>query len=355
MNVNTVIVNGAAMSRKEYIRRQKAEDVKGIRWILFFYSVPSRPVNARVKIWRRLAKEGAVQLKGAVYVLPYSEERYEFCQWIMSEVASMGGEGDFVVTDKFEMLGNSEIIRLFVNQREADYRRLEKGLSDVEVRINSFKKGGKVRSTHALSEELVRYLKDMDDIGKIDYFPSQLRKDIEKKVNVLRNDLKSITSPGGNETRTVKSASIHRRFKKDFENRRWVTRKTPFVDRMASAWLIRKYIDGKAVFQFIDENVKEKAPDDAVTFDTRDGDFTHKGDLCTFEVLVKAFGIKDKAVKKIAELVHELDVKDEKYSTLKARGVEEILIGIRKSSESDIDALTKGMDMFEMLYISMAG
>lgn len=341
------------MSHKKAIRRQKVADVKSIRWILFFYSVPSRPVNARVKIWRRLAKEGAVQLKGAVYVLPYSEERYEFCQWIMSEVASLGGEGDFVVTDKFEMLGNSEIIRLFVNQREADYRRLEKGLSDVEVRINSFIKGGSMKSTEALAEELIGYSKDMDDIGKIDYFSSQLRIDIEKKINGLSNDLKKITLHGVREMPTVKSASIRRMFKKDFAGRTWITRKNPFVDRMASAWLIQKFIDGKAVFQCIDDSGKGNIPEGAVLFDTRDGDFTHKGDLCTFEVLVKAFGIKDRAVKKIAELVHELDVKDEKYRSSKARGIEEILIGIRKSSKNDIETLKKGMDVFEMLYASI--
>lgn len=333
----------------------KALEVKSIRWILFFYSVPSRPVNARMKIWRRLAREGALQLKGAVYVLPYSDERYEFCQWLMSEVASLGGEGDFVVTDKFEMLDNSEIMKLFINQRDADYRRIEKGLSDVEVRINSFKKGGIVKSTDALAEELARYSKEMDDIRKIDYFPSQLGIDLEKKTNDLRNDLKRITSHGALKKTAVRGALIPRMNRKDFTGRTWITRRNPFVDRMASAWLVRKFIDGDAAFQFISEGGKESIPEVAVTFDTKGGDFTHTGDLCTFEVLVRAFSIKDRAVKNIAELVHELDVKDEKHSSPKARGIEEILVGIRKSSKNDIESLKMGMDVFEMLYTSITG
>ncbi|MEW6599532.1 MAG: chromate resistance protein ChrB domain-containing protein [Nitrospirota bacterium] len=336
-------------------KQQKSEDDSSARWILFFYSVPSRPVNARVKIWRRLAREGAVQLKGAVYVLPYSEERYEFCQWIMAEVAAMGGEGDFVVTNKFEMLGNNEIISLFVSQREADFRRIEKGLSGVEVRINSFKKGGTVKNTSELADELTGYLKEMDEIRKIDYFPSSLGSLVEKKIHDLRNDLERITLHGIREAPAVRSGHVLRMNGKDFIGRTWITRKSPFVDRMASAWLVRKFIDADAAFQFIDENAGESVPEGAVMFDTKYGDFTHKGELCTFEVLVRSFGIKDRTVKKIAEMVHELDVKDGRYSSQNARGVEEILVGIRKSSKYDTEILKKGMDVFEMLYTSMTG
>lgn len=324
-------------------------------WLLVFYSVPAKPVSSRMKIWRRLNKTGAVQLKGAVYVMPYSEENYEFCQWLMAEVSSIGGEGDFVATDKFEMLGNSEIIKLFITQREADYRKLEKGLGDIEVRLNSFKKGSNIKSMDTLHEDLIRYSNALNDIRKIDYFPSQLSTHIDKKINTLKKDLKRIPLHGIRETAAVRKTQITRRAKNDFKGRIWTTRKAPFVDRMASAWLIQKFIDKEAVFQFTDERGNEGIPKGAVMFDTKDGDFTHSGDMCTFEVLVKAFGIKDRAIKKLAELVHELDMKDEKYSSPKTGGIEEILIGIRKSSKNDIDILKKGMDVFEMLYTSAAG
>ncbi|MBI5664248.1 MAG: chromate resistance protein, partial [Nitrospirae bacterium] len=304
---------------------------------------------------RRLAREGAVQLKGAVYVLPFSEEHYEFCQWLMSEVASLDGEGDFVVTDKFEMLGNSEIIKLFVSQRETDYRNLDKKLNDIEVRINSFIKGGNPKGADILNVDLTRHSKELEDIKKIDHFPSQSATAVERKINNLRGELKRMTLHGVREATPVQRASIPRLSKKDFEGRTWATRENPFVDRMASAWLIQKFVDSRAEFQFINENGRGSTPDHVVMFDTKDGDFTHKGDLCTFEVLVRSFGIKDRAVKKIAELVHELDVKDEKFHSSKARGVEEILIGIRKSSKNDMEILKKGMDVFEMLYTSITG
>jgi hypothetical protein len=121
---------------------------------------------------------------------------------------------------------------------------------------------------------------------------------------------------------------------------------------MASAWLIRGFIDPGARFMFLDERDVSRVGPETVTFDVRGGVFTHHGDLCTFEVLVKSFGIKDKTVRKIVEIVHDLDVKDEKYGAPEARGIEEILAGIRKTATSDNDALEKGMAVFNALYAS---
>jgi hypothetical protein len=121
---------------------------------------------------------------------------------------------------------------------------------------------------------------------------------------------------------------------------------------MASAWLIQRFIDPNATFKFIEERELNTSGPDTTAFDLRNGEFTHLGDLCTFEVLVKAFGIRDKAVKQIAEIVHDLDVKDEKYNNAGTAGVEEILSGIRKACKDDGDALERGMAVFEMLYQS---
>jgi len=135
----------------------------------------------------------------------------------------------------------------------------------------------------------------------------------------------------------------------------WVTRAKPFVDRMASAWLIKKFIDKDAGFKFIREQTVRQLDKRTIAFDIRDAEFTHSGDMCTFETLIKTFGIKDKAVKKIAGLVHDLDIKDDKFNVPEARGIEEILIGIRRTATNDSEALEKGMNVFEMLYASVAG
>jgi len=136
----------------------------------------------------------------------------------------------------------------------------------------------------------------------------------------------------------------------DYHGRTWATRRHPFVDRMACAWLIKHSIDPDAVFEFIDEDGKNSLPPSTIVFDMSGGEFTHSGDLCTFEVLLRVFGLKDKALKQIAETVHDLDMKDGKYQSQEALGVERILTGIRKTAIDDADALLQGIQVFEMLY-----
>lgn len=139
---------------------------------------------------------------------------------------------------------------------------------------------------------------------------------------------------------------------RDYKGKIWVTRGNPFVDRMASAWLIKRFIDKEAVFRFMEERKMASLDENMILFDVRGGEFTHKGDMCTFEIILKSFGLKDKALRRIAESVHEIDLKDGKYRSLEARGIEEILVGIRKMSKDDAEALEKGMNVFEMLYAS---
>lgn len=321
-------------------------------WLLIFYSVPSKPVSNRMKIWRRLSKVGAIPLKGAVYILPYNEEHYELCQWLMSEVSAMGGEGDFVITDNFEMLKNTEIIALFNTHRKADYINMGKRLNEFEIKVNSIKKGSKAKNIKTFKDRLNRHVKDFDDIKKIDFFSSKMGRRVESKLQSLRTEFKKITWTDMKKGEIEQKIAIPHRSRENYQGKIWVTRKKPFVDRMASAWLIKKFIDREAVFQFINERERENVDKDSVTVDIRGGEITHIGDLCTFEVIVKSFGIKDKVIKKIAELVHELDMRDDKYSPPEAKGIEEILLGIRKTIPNDMDALEKGISVFEMLYAS---
>ena len=320
---------------------------KNLKWLLFFYSVPSKPVNARMKIWRRLAKAGAVQLKGAVYILPYNEEHLELCQWLVSEVMAMKGDGAFVEVDKVETMTEREIIDLFKEQREKDYISVEKNLEEFERKISSIRKGSGISDSRRFLEEFNKHLKEFEEIRRIDFFASKIGTVLKKKIEVLQREIKGLS---GHEIKPV--LAVTSRNIKDYQNKTWATRKNPFVDRMASAWLVKKFIDKKAVFKFIDEKDLETLDKDSIAFDIRRGEFTHSGDMCTFEVLIKAFGLKDKALKKIAEVVHELDIKDDKYKNPEAKGIEDILMGIRKTAKDDAEILDKGMVVFEMLYAS---
>jgi len=320
-------------------------------WLLIFYSVPSKPVNNRMKIWRRLAKAGAVPLKGAVYVLPHDEEHYEFFQWLISEVVAVGGEGDFVRVDHIEGMRDHEIAALFIAQRDEEYRNIEERLGGVERQLGSLKKGSRGLNVKSLSEQIRKIDKEYKDARGIDFFASERGKAAGKRIGALTSEIEMLS---GGEKRGSKpaTASLTPRAARDYQGKIWVTRKRPFVDRIASAWLVRKCIDPGAAFAFVEEKEMEGLGQDRITFDVRNGEFTHVGDLCTFEVLLKSFGIKDRVLRKVAEVVHELDVRDGKYETPEARGIEEILTGIRKTAKDDSEILYRGMAVFEMLYAS---
>jgi hypothetical protein len=320
---------------------------KAQEWLLIFYSVPSQPVSNRMKIWRKLAKIGAVQLKGAVYILPATEEHEEFFQWLIGEVKSMGGDGAFVRSTYIKTMNEADIKRLFVQQAVREYGGLEKSIDALERKVQSIRKGTKGPETSVLGDQFAKIAKEIEEARKRDFFSSPSGKAMKQRIQALEDGLRTI----GRKT-PAQTPAIPMRRAQTYQGRMWATRKNPFVDRMASAWLIKRFIDRKASFRFIDEREAGTIGNSTVTFDVRGGEFTHVGDLCTFEVLVRSFGIKDKAVKKIAEIVHDLDVKDDKYGHPDAAGVEDILIGIRKTAKNDADGLERGMAAFEMLYQS---
>jgi len=316
-------------------------------WLLIFYSVPSHPVSSRMKIWRKLVRSGAVQLKGAVYVIPATDEHREFFQWLIGEVRSLGGDGAVARSSAIETMSDAEIRELFIGQISEEYRGLEKAITALEQKVQSIRKGTKLQDRSPLVDQLARTTKDFEDIRKRDFFSSPTGAGVNKRLQQLQSGLKGLDrhSPGNIAPVSLKRAEKYR-------GRVWITRKKPFVDRMASAWLIKRFIDPNAAFKFIEERELTTSGTNTTAFDLRNGEFTHVGDFCTFEVLVKAFGIRDKAVKQIAEIVHDLDVKDEKYDNAGTAGVEEILSGIRKTGKNDLDVLEKGMAVFEMLYQS---
>jgi hypothetical protein len=297
-------------------------------------------------IWRKLAKAGAVQLKGAVYILPATEEHEEFLQWLIGEVKSMGGDGAFVRSAEIRTMTDADIRRLFTTQADQEYHRLEKALDVLERKIQSIRKGSKSEEGKRLAGQAAKVSKEFEVISKRDFFDSSTGQSLHKRIQALEAALRD----AGN--KSLEATSITTRRTQDYQGKIWATRKNPFMDRMASAWLIRRFIDPEASFVFINEREVSSFDKRAVAFDVRGGEFTHVGDLCTFEVLVKSFGIRDKAIKKIAEIVHDLDVKDDKYGNPEAAGVEEILGGIRKSAKDDADGLERGMSVFEMLYRS---
>ncbi|MBI5640387.1 MAG: chromate resistance protein [Nitrospirae bacterium] len=321
---------------------------RGQGWLLFFYSIPSKPVSNRMKIWRKLSKAGTVLLKGAVYILPMSEEHHEFFQWLVSEVSSMGGEAAFTRVEAVDSIKDEEIKALFNVRQEGEYQAVGRSLDDIETRANSIRKGSKIQNGQGLLAQLVKVRKSYEETLKTDFFFSTAGAALRARIDALDAGIKGLTGT----TAKAKPAVVSSRKTEEYQGRIWVSRKRPFVDRMASAWLIRRFIDRNAAFMLVDEKDLAAAGQAHVTFDVSGGAFTHLGDLCTFEVLMKSFGLRDKAVRRIAEVVHELDIKDDKYRNPETRGLEDILSGLRKSVKDDMKLLEKGMAVFEMLYVS---
>lgn len=315
-------------------------------WLLFFYSVPSKPVSNRMKIWRTLVKAGAVQFKGAAYILPASDDHYELFQWLVSTVTAMQGEAAFVKVSWIETMENDDVVSLFDQQREKEYSDLGNRLDEFENRISRIGKAVALMDNKKIEEELQKFVKEFRDIGKIDFFASKGHKALEKRLKSISSEIS-----GRNRAESATAAvEIVKRCTADYQGRTWATRKRPFIDRIASAWLISRFIDMKALFEFIDEHEVEQLDKKVIVFDMVGGEFTHVGDMCTFEVLLKSFGLKDKSLGVVAEIVHQLDLQDDKYRNPAAEGLREILDGIRKTVNDDHEALEKGMGIFEMLY-----
>jgi hypothetical protein len=316
-------------------------------WLLLFYSVPSLPVSNRMKLWRKLAKMGAAQLKGSVYILPATDELEEFLQWLIGEVKSMGGDGAFVRTPEIKTMAAADIYKLFASQIEKEYREFSKSLDTLERKVESIRKGSTRDDQTPLVDQTAKHAKEYGEIHSRDFFSSAVGRDTAKRLLSIQSALIGLAK-----TDRKPAMAIGQKSRGKYQGRTWLTRKNPFIDRMASAWLIKRFIDKNAAFGFIDERQQTALKKNDIAFDMQDAEFTHVGDLCTFEVLVRSFNIKDKAVRKIAELVHDLDVKDDKYKNAEAAGIEDILTGIRKTAKNDADALERGMAVFEMMYQS---
>jgi len=261
----------------------------------------------------------------------------------------MKGEGAYTRIKHIDTMKDPEIIALFNQQRANDYKTIGKALDNIERRLSSIKQGGKAQNTKVLSDQFRKLLKEYEEVKRVDFFSSTMGQALNERIKRVDGGINKLS---GTETEKESLVTISCRVVDDYQGKVWVTRKKPFVDRMASAWLIKKFIDKNASFDFIDEKDIDAVGRNSIVFDMRGGEFTHVGNLCTFEVLIKSFGLKDKTLKKIAEIVHDLDMKDDKYKPMESKGLEDILIGIRKTARDDGDALEKGMQVFEMLYVS---
>jgi hypothetical protein len=316
---------------------------QGNPWLVLIHQLPPKPAYLRVKVWRRLQALGAVPIKNSVYVLPNTEDAREDFEWMLREIQQEGGEASLCEARLVDGLTDDQVRTSFQTARESDYRTLA-------TDVRTLARETLPRAGRSLSEEaraqieaaLLRFRKRLSDIGKLDFFGAPGREAVEG----LLSDLDGRLAPGDG---ARAGAAKRSRRREDVRKRIWVTRTGVHIDRIASAWLIRRFIDPEARFKFVPS--KGYRPEkNELRFDMFDAEFTHDGELCTLEVLLRDFGIADPALQPIAEIVHDIDLKDGKFARPDAVGMEHLIAGIAWTHPEDEGRLAQGSAVFDALY-----
>jgi hypothetical protein len=311
------------------------------KWLLLIHQIPPKPNYFRVKIGRRLQRLGAAAIKNSVYVLPKSDQSQEDFEWVVREIVEGGGEASVCEARFVEGLSDAEVEGLFNSAREAEYLELASEARRLQSRSPRGKKSDEHRDE--LESGVGRLRKRLEEIERVDFFAATGRDALEALLVDLEEKVKT-SAVAESEKDDGHVGAIEK-----VQGRVWVTRKGIHVDRMASAWLIRRFIDKDARFKFVPG--KGYRPDRGeLRFDMFEAEFTHEGDRCTFEVLLHKFGLADPALKQIAEIVHDIDLKDEKFGREDTLGLDRLIAGIAMAHPEDEKRLAEGSAVFNSLY-----
>jgi len=298
-------------------------------WLLLTFSLPKKRVSQRVEIWRKLQRYGSVPLGNSGYLLPNNAITQEHFEWLATAIRKYGGQASVVKIQSIDNLSTPQLVGRFAEARTREYQQLIRDLQKLSAIPPHSRSFGRVSRLRTRFREIV----------EVDFFNSPL----EKRVEQLLARLDTPPSPA------KEAAKINPR---NYVGRIWVTRPRPGIDRSASAWLIRRYIDKKARFAFAQE---EHVPRDAVPFDMfYAGGFGHRGEDCSFETLQKAFRIRDAKVAVIGQAIHDADLLDEKFGRKEGFGVDAVLNGWAKQRIPDHKLLERGIQLIDALYQSLS-
>ncbi|HVO41883.1 MAG TPA: chromate resistance protein ChrB domain-containing protein [Aggregatilineales bacterium] len=304
-----------------------------MNWIVFTYSLTGKSSSSpRVALWRRLKRQGAVSLAGGAQLLPEREDCLEAFEWLAQEIRQAGGEAVVMHVQQFAGLADSALIQLFQSARRADYEELETEAERLEQELGT----GEPAST---LESLERLRRRHGEIARVDYFQSPAGTRVTARIRHLERRL--LPHPANPEIARVPVDAYRRRV--------WVTRPHPHVDRLACIWLIRRFIDPQAVIRYAMEPGQ-----DEIAFDMDQAEFGHHDSLCSFETMRFAFGLEAPGLHALAEIVHEIDLRDGLYVRVETPGVEAVLDGWRQAGFGDAELETHGTALFEGLYTVLA-
>ncbi|MDO7217611.1 chromate resistance protein ChrB domain-containing protein [Acinetobacter nosocomialis] len=299
---------------------------------LLISSLPTQNSTARMRVWRSLKASGAATVRDGVYLLPitHSEKFEAIAQDVISEQGS-------AYIFQAEAPLNLEIISLF--NRNEEYEAIRKQLVDLNQNQNENEK-------KELLKQVRKLRKSLDALVEIDYFPNETQSQIQSELISLEQ---SIARLGEVNEPISTQEKIKRLLKKDYQNQVWATRKHPWIDRLASAWLIKNFIDESPQFLWLES--PSECPTYALGYDFDGATFTHIDNLVTFEVLLHSFELETPALKKIAEIVHYLDVGG--FEPPEAIGIEKVIQGLRSQISNDDQLFELANYIFDGLYADL--
>jgi hypothetical protein len=318
-------------------------------WVLLIHQLPPNPTNLRVRTWRRLQRLGAIAIKNSVYVLPFNDKTYEDFQWLKQEIESVAGEATVLRASAVEGKTDDEIVSQFRNTRNDEYAQVIAELDGLTGAIREQKRGGHLSAgrinTH--ESELDKLDKELDRIISTDFFSSPGR---VAAVAARERSHKALRTSQDRNTRKSESIGVIAGSKNlsQYQGRRWFTRKGLFIDRLAAIWFIRRFVDKKARFQFVNDGESIAG---AIGFDIYGAEFTHRGEDCTFETMIKEFQNSENiGLQQLAEIVHDIDIKDGKYGRSEAAGLDKIIRGLSEWLKNDRKLIQQSLPIFDALY-----
>ena len=318
-------------------------------WMLLIHQLPPKPTNLRVGTWRKLQKLGAVSIKNSVYVLPFNEKTHEDFQWLKQEIETAGGEATVFQAGAVEGATDDEIVAAFRKARDEDYARLTAELDGLTGAIREQQRGGHLSPIRLgkYESELDKLHTELERVVSTDFFNAKgrpsARSAYERCQKAFRTSRNTNSTTG--KTNVIRGDALDR---SRFQGKRWVTRRNLYIDRLASAWLIRHFIDSRPRFYFVAEG---ETVEGGVPFDMFGAEFTHHGEDCTFETLIKRFGLDDDgALGQIAQIVHDIDLKDDKFNRLEAAGLNATVRGLSELLKDDRKLVQQCNVIFDGLY-----
>ncbi len=313
-----------------------------MNWLLLIHQIPAKPAYFRAKIWRRLQQLGAVAIKQSVYAMPRQEQTLEDLTWIVKEISDGGGEATMIEARFLEGLNDQQVIGLFNAARGSDY---EKILAEAQTLLGDWRCQSGESATDCLLEfrgRLEKLRKQFAEVVRIDFFKKTTKQlQAESALNDLETTL--IEHRSTELTTPSKGDGVA-----GLTGKTWVTRKNVYVDRLASAWLVRRYADPDARFRFVDSGSYSPGQDE-IRFDMAEAEYTHAMDKCTFEMMVDRFGLVDPALAHVAKIVHDIDLKESAFGLQETAGVQAFLDGITATTDDDLERIDRASTLLDGL------